>query len=46
MLGVVPTVSFFDTAEKEGGKGSSRVSFANEEGITSGMGYTREATGF
>ena len=30
----------------EGGKGSSRASFANKEGITSGMGYTRAATGF
>ena len=45
-LGAVLTASFFDTAEKEGGKGSSRASFANEEGITSGMGYTRAATGF
>ena len=26
--------------------GGSRVSFANEEGMTSGMGYTRAATGF
>ena len=39
-------MSFFDTAEKEGGKGSSWVSFANEEGITNGMGYTRAAMGF
>ena len=45
-LGAVPPASFFDTAEKEGGKVSSRASFANEEGITSGMGYTRAATGF
>ena len=45
-LGVVPAANFFVTAEKEGGKGSSRASFANEEGITSGMGYTRAATGF
>ena len=45
-LVAVPATSFFDTAEKEGGKGSSRASFANEEGITSGMGYTRAATGF
>ena len=45
-LGAVPAASFFDTAEKEGEKGSSRASFANEVGITSGMGYTRAATGF
>ena len=45
-LGVVPAANFFVTAEKEGGKGSSRASFANEEGITSGMGYTIAATGF
>ena len=45
-LGAVLAASFFDTAEKEGGKGSSQASFANEEGITSGMGYTRAATGF
>ena len=45
-LGAVLAAYFFDTAEKEGGKGSGRASFANEEGITSGMGYTRAATGF
>ena len=31
-LGAVLTAYFFDTAEKDGGKGSSRASFANEEG--------------
>ena len=36
-LGAVLAAYFFDTAEKEGGKGSSRASFANEEGIPSGM---------
>ena len=45
-LGAVLAAYFFDTAEKEGGKGSSRASFANEEGITNGMSYTRAATGF
>ena len=42
----VLAASFFCTAEKEGGKGSSRASFANEEGTTSCMGYTRVSTGF
>ena len=32
--------------KRKGGNGSSRASFANEEGITSGMGYTRAATEF
>ena len=30
--GVVPSANSLVTAEKEGGKGSSRASFANEEG--------------
>ena len=45
-IGAEPATSFFCTAEKEGGKGSSWTSFANEEGITSCMGYTRVSTGF
>ena len=45
-IGAVLATYFFDTAEKEGGKGSSWASFANEEGITSGMSYTSAATGF
>ena len=47
-LGAVLAAYFFDTAEKEGGggEGSSLASFANEEGITNSMSYTRAATGF
>ena len=40
-----PRVSLIQLTRKRG-KGSNRASFANEEGITSSMGYTRAATGF